>query len=94
MVAAYTSVAPAPISQAEDAADRRQQRRLREELKADVSAGGAERAAQADFTAALEHRDHHDVRDPDRADQQRDGAQAEQQCRELALGGGTRLEHV
>ena len=80
--------------QAEDAADRRQQRRLGQELEADVAAGRAERAAQADLAAALEHRDHHDVRDPDRADQQRHGAEPQQQRRELALGGGARLEHV
>jgi hypothetical protein len=58
------------------AADRGQQQRFGQELCGDVSAGGAERGAQADLGAALEHGDDHHVDDPDAADEQRDSAEA------------------
>ena len=58
---------------------------------ADLAFGGAQRAAQPDFLAALQHRDDHDVGHADRADQQRDRAQAEEQGVEgagrVGLGG-------
>src|ERR1022692_3113181 len=44
--------------------------------------------------AAFEHRDDHDVGHPDRADQQRDGAQSEEQGVERALGVGLGGERV
>jgi len=59
-----------------------------------VAARRAERAAQADLAAALEHRDHHHVRDPDPADEQRDGAKPEQQRGQRVLGRGTCGERV
>ena len=43
--------------------------------------GRAERAAQADLGPAFEYGDDHDVRDPDAADEQRDGAEAERTAR-------------
>src|SRR5258708_33141615 len=55
---------------------------------ADLAAGGAERPAQPDLGATLEDGDDHDVGDPDRADQQRDRAEAEEQGVERALGVG------
>src|SRR5260221_1482394 len=55
---------------------------------ADLAAGGAERPAQPDLGATLEDGDDHDVGDPDRADQQRDRAEAEEQGVEGALGVG------
>jgi hypothetical protein len=48
-------------------------------LGSDLAFGGAEAAAEADLGAALEHANKHDVGDADRADQQRDGAEAEEQ---------------
>src|SRR5262249_21553810 len=54
---------------------------------ADVPAGGAEGAAQADFGAPFEHRDDHGVGDADAADQQGDRAQAEQQRGQRGVGG-------
>ena len=62
-----------------------------EELGADMAPGGAEGAAESDLRAALEHGDDHDVRDADRADQQGDGAEAEEQAVQRALG--VRLGH-
>ena len=65
--------------------------------RADLRSGGAERAAQADLRAAFEHADDHDVGDADRADEQRDGAEAEEQAVEGALGvgfGGERARRV
>ena len=50
--------------------------------------GGAEGAAQADLGAAFEDGDDHDVGDADRADEQGDGAEAEEQAVERALGVG------
>ena len=41
---------------------------------------GAEGAAEPDFTAAFEHKDDHDVGDPDPAYQQCDGTEAEKQA--------------
>ena len=49
---------------------------------------------QPDLRAALRDRDHHHVRDAHAADQQRDGAEAEEQCGEGALGCSTRLERL
>ena len=59
-----------------------------EELDADVAFGGAERAAQPDLGPAFEHGDDHDVGDADGADEQRYGAEAEEQAVERALGVG------
>jgi hypothetical protein len=56
-----------------------------------VSAGSAEGAAESDFAAAFEHGDDHDVGDPDRADQERDGTKAEQQSGELVLPTSIRM---
>ena len=56
--------------------------------------GRAERPAQPDLGAPLEHGDDHRVRDPDPADEQRDRAEAEEE-RVNALGRGrARLERV
>jgi len=71
-----------------------QQDRLGQELGADLASGGAQRAAQPDLRAAFQHRDDHDVGHPDRADQQRDRAQAEEQGVERALGVGPGGERV
>ena len=67
-------------------ARRGQQQRLDEELRADVAAGRAERAAQADLRPALQHRDDHRVGDADAADQQRDRAEAEEQPGQRVVG--------
>ena len=76
------------------AAGQGQQDGLGQELGADLAAGGAQRAAQPDLGAALQHGDDHDVGHPDRADQQRDRAQAEEQGVERALGVGPGGERV
>ena len=59
-----------------------------EELGADVTFGGAEGAAQPDLGAAFEDRDDHDVGHADRADQEGNGAEAEEQAVEGTLGVG------
>ena len=71
-----------------DAAGQGQQDGLGQELGADLASGGAQGAAQPDLGAAFQDGDDHDVGDPDRADQQRDRAQAEEQGVEGALGVG------
>ena len=50
-----------------------------------MPSGGAEGAAQSDLGAAFEDGDDHDVGDADRADEQGDGAEAEEQAVEGAL---------
>ena len=50
--------------------------------------GGTEGAAQTDLGPALEHRYDHDVGDADSADEQRHGAEPEEQRVEGALGLG------
>ena len=65
-----------------------------EELDADLAFGRAERAAQADLRAAFEHADDHDVGDADRADEERDRAEAEEQAVEGAFGVGFGDERV
>ena len=79
---------------ADGAAGQGQQDRLGQELGADLAAGGAQGAAQPDLGAAFQDGDDHDVGDPDRADQQRDRAQAEEQGVEGALGVGLGGERV
>src|SRR5262249_28176882 len=70
------------------AAEQGEQDGLGQELGADVSLGGAQRPAQADFGAAFQDGDDHDVGHPDGADQQGDRAEAEEQAVEGAFGGG------
>jgi hypothetical protein len=53
-----------------------------------VSLRGAEGAAQSDLGAALEDGDDHDVGDADRADDERDGTEAEEHAIEGAFGVG------
>jgi hypothetical protein len=65
-----------------------------QELDADVAFGGAQGAAQPDFGAAFEYADEHDVADADGADEQGDGAEAEEQAVERAFGGGARDQDV
>lgn len=48
--------------------------RFEEELNADVSSGGAERPTEADLGLSFEHRDDHDVGDPDATDENGDAA--------------------
>jgi hypothetical protein len=67
------------------AADQGHQDGLGQELRADLAAGGAEHPAQPDLLAASQNRDDHDVGHPDRADQQRDRAQAKEQRVEWPL---------
>ena len=50
--------------------------------------GGAEAAAQSDLGAAFEDADEHDVGDADGADEQGDGAEAEEQAVQRAFGVG------
>ena len=59
-----------------------------------MAAGGAERSAEADFGAAFEDGDDHDVGDADAADEQGDGAEAEEQPVVGALGGDFGFEDV
>jgi hypothetical protein len=61
---------------------------------ASPDAGRAEGAAQADLGAALEDGDDHDVGDPDAADEQCDGSQAEEQAIERSLCGDLGRECV
>src|SRR5712691_1752440 len=70
------------------AAEQGEEDRLGEELRADLAFGSAEGAAKADLGATFEDADQHDVADPDRADQQRDCAEAEEEAVEGALCGG------
>src|SRR3972149_2975470 len=60
-----------------------------EELDEDVAPGGAEGAAEADLGATLENADEHDVGDTHRADEEGDGAEAEEEAVEGAFGFGT-----
>jgi len=60
-------------------AGRRKEKRLDEELAADMGARGAERPAQPDLRPALEHGDDHHVGDTETAGQDGNGAQAEEQ---------------
>ena len=73
---------------ADGPAEEGEQDGLGEELDADVAFGGAEGAAQPDLAAAFEDGDDHDVGDADGADEQGDGAEAEEQAVEGALGVG------
>src|SRR3954453_23448452 len=57
-----------------ETAEKREGEGFADELAGDVPAGRPEGAAQADLTAAFEHRDDHDVGDADRADQDGDDA--------------------
>ncbi len=59
-----------------------------EELDADVALGGAEGSAKPDFGASFEDRDDHDVGHPDRSDQEGNGAEAQEEAVEGALGVG------
>src|SRR6266487_4186826 len=61
---------------------------LGQELDTNVASGGAQGAAQADFGAALEYRDNHDVGHPHRAHEQGDRAQAKEQAAEGVLRVG------
>src|SRR6185437_13578124 len=54
----------------------------------ELGAGGAQRAAQPDLLTAFQHGDDHDVGDADAADEQGDGAEAEEQGVQGALGVG------
>ena len=78
----------APAADADGAADEGEQDRFGKELDADVAFGGAERAAQPDLGAAFEDGDDHDVGDADCADEERDGAEAQEEAVEGALGVG------
>ncbi len=62
--------------------------RFGKELCPDLPFGRAEAAAQADLAAALEDADEHDVGDADGADEQRDGAESEEEAIEGALRVG------
>src|SRR5256884_3755681 len=59
---------------------------LNEELRDDVAAFGAERAADADLAGALGHAGEHDVHDADAADDQRDGRNRAEHDVEYLLG--------
>ena len=50
--------------------------------------GGPEGSAQSDLASSFEDGDDHDVGHPDRADEQGDGAEAQEQAVERALGVG------
>lgn len=71
-----------------------QKQRFGEELRADVFLSCAERAAKADFRSPLEHGDDHCVGYADATDEQRDGAEAEQQTGEGLIGGGLGGERI
>ena len=85
---AYQAVTERAERHAEQAAARRQRRRLDDELAGDVATGRAERAPQADLRSPFEHRDHHHVGDADTADDERDGAQPEQQPPQALVDAG------
>ena len=73
---------------ADGAADEGEEDGFGEELDPDVAFGGPEGAAQSDLGAAFEDGDDHDVGHPDRADEQGDGAEAQEEVVEGALGVG------
>ncbi len=73
---------------ADDPAGQGQQDRFGQELGADLAAGCTEGAPQPDFGAAFEDGDDHDVGYSDRADEQRDGAEPEEEGVEGAFGVG------
>ena len=91
---AYTAVTSASERDSADAAQRRQRRRLGEELQADVPARCADRSPHADLGPAFEHRDHHHVGDADPADQQRDATECQQQRTQPAVDGGAGLQRI
>ena len=59
-----------------------------------MAAGGAEGSAQSDLRTPFQDGDDHDVGDADAADQQGDGAEAEEQAAVGALGGDLGREDV
>ena len=71
------------------AADKSEKDGFGEELDADVASGGPKRAAQPDLGAALEDRDDHDVGHPDRPDEERHGAETQEEAVEGTLGVGS-----
>ena len=71
---------------AERAADEGEDHRLGEKLDEDVALGGAEGAADADLTGALEDVGEHDVHDADAADEEGDGGDGGHHEGEDALG--------
>ncbi len=73
-----------PDEHAECAADQREEHRLDEELDPDVALRRTERAAHPDLGPALEDGDHHHVGDADAADEEGDGAEAEQRARNVS----------
>ena len=83
-----------PTIGAGDAAERREEDRLDEELAEDVPAPGAEGLAQADLARPLGDRDQHDVHDPDPADQQADAADRREQDGERRSRRGGRGQEV
>src|SRR5215210_4713210 len=70
--------------EAEDAAARRQERRLDEELQKHLLARRAQSLAQPDLEGALGHRDEHDVHHDDAADEERDGRDGDDHGRDAA----------
>ena len=77
-----------PQADASGAADESEEDGFGEELDPDVTFGGAQGAAQPDLGSSFEDGDDHDVGHPDRADEQGDGAEAEEEVVEGALGVG------
>jgi hypothetical protein len=76
-------------SDADCAAEKDEEDGFGEELDADVSFGGAECAAEADFGATFEDGDDHDVGHSYRADEEGDGAEAQEEVVEGALRFGS-----
>ena len=88
------AVAAPPMTVPADAAEDRQEQGFGQELLGHVAAAGAQGPAQADLGAAFEDGDDHDVGDADPADEQGDGAEAEEQPVVGAFGGHFGFEDV
>ena len=100
-----TTAATAPIRTPRDAARGAEQHRFGQELAADVSGLRPYRHPESDLADPLAHREQHDVRDPDRAHDQRNERDGKQQRRhgpagpfergrELPQGGALQVRNV
>ena len=67
---------------------------LGKKLPADVCLGRAESSSQSDLASPFNYRDHHHVGDADAANQQRHGAEAEEEGGQRIIGRRLGLEHL
>src|SRR5262249_6497493 len=79
---------------AEQTAAGRERRRLDDELAGDVAAGRAARPSPADLPAPVQPPDHPHLGDADAADDERNGAEAEQQPSQTLVDPRPRFQRI